>query len=187
MTRRRGTAGDPHTRSLRRPKPVYSGRSCVLLGHNRWIAVPGLARPRLPTTANRSVREAGFSRGCSGPAGAALAATTMTGAACAQKLGGILRVHALDSPPSLSMHEEADAVPARATMGLFNNLVMFDQHAKHRHCEHAQTRLHCHQPPVHPTTRRSELPVPDPYALAYRRQYSEVTTPPVIGTSSRRG
>ena len=51
-------------------------------------------------------------------------------AALAQKQGGILRVHALDSPPSLSMHEEADAVPARATMGLFNNLVMFDQHAK---------------------------------------------------------
>jgi peptide/nickel transport system substrate-binding protein len=30
----------------------------------------------------------------------------------------------------MSMHEEVDAVPARATMGLFNNLVMFDQHAK---------------------------------------------------------
>jgi peptide/nickel transport system substrate-binding protein len=50
--------------------------------------------------------------------------------AFAQKPGGILRVHAGDSPPSLSMHEEVDAVPARATMGLFNNLVMFDQHAK---------------------------------------------------------
>ena len=62
-------------------------------------------------------------------AGAALlAAMTVTGAACAQKSGGVLRVHALDTPPSLSMHEEADAVPARATMGLFNN--MFDQHAK---------------------------------------------------------
>jgi peptide/nickel transport system substrate-binding protein len=50
--------------------------------------------------------------------------------AFAQQPGGILRVHALDSPPSLSMHEEVDAVPARATMGVFNNLVMFDQHAK---------------------------------------------------------
>jgi len=48
----------------------------------------------------------------------------------AQKSGGILRVHAIDSPPSLSMHEEVDAVPARATMGVFNNLVMFDQHVK---------------------------------------------------------
>jgi hypothetical protein len=48
----------------------------------------------------------------------------------AQKSVGILRVHALDSPPSLSMHEEIDAVPARATMGILNNLVMFDQHVK---------------------------------------------------------
>jgi peptide/nickel transport system substrate-binding protein len=46
----------------------------------------------------------------------------------AQKSGGVLRVHAIDSPPGLSMHEEVDAVPARATMGVFNNLVMFDQH-----------------------------------------------------------
>ena len=64
-------------------------------------------------------------------AGAALvAAMTAAGAAYAQKSGGVLRVHALDSPPSLSMHEEVDANPARATMGIFNNLVMFDQHTK---------------------------------------------------------
>jgi peptide/nickel transport system substrate-binding protein len=64
-------------------------------------------------------------------AGAALLATMAgTGAASAQKPGGILRVHALDSPPSMSMHEEVDANPARASMGIFNNLVMFDQHAK---------------------------------------------------------
>src|SRR6266852_8052875 len=52
------------------------------------------------------------------------------GGALAQKPGGVLRVHALDSPPSMSMHEEVDAVPARAMMGVFNNLVMFDQHVK---------------------------------------------------------
>src|SRR5438132_203329 len=64
-------------------------------------------------------------------AGAAILATVAaTGVAVAQKPGGVLRVHANDSPPSLSMHEESDAVPARATMGVFNNLVMFDQHAK---------------------------------------------------------
>ena len=61
---------------------------------------------------------------------ALLTVMAATGPAAAQKAGGILRVHALDSPPSLSMHEEVDAVPARATMGLFNNLVMFDQHVK---------------------------------------------------------
>jgi peptide/nickel transport system substrate-binding protein len=52
------------------------------------------------------------------------------GPAFAQKSGGILHVLVGDSPPSLSMHEEVDAVPARATMGIFNNLVMFDQHVK---------------------------------------------------------
>ena len=62
--------------------------------------------------------------------GALLGVIFGSAAALAQKQGGILRVHALDSPPSLSMHEEADAVPARATMGLVNNLVMFDQHAR---------------------------------------------------------
>jgi peptide/nickel transport system substrate-binding protein len=62
--------------------------------------------------------------------GLLLTAVATADTAFAQKPGGILRVHAGDSPPSLSMHEEVDAVPARATMGLFNNLVMFDQHAK---------------------------------------------------------
>ena len=63
-------------------------------------------------------------------AGALLTLTAACNAAFAQKPGGILHVHALDSPPSMSMLEEVDAVPARATMGLFNNLVMFDQHVK---------------------------------------------------------
>ena len=63
-------------------------------------------------------------------AAALLAAISTTEPTLAQKPGGILRAHALDSPPSLSMHEEVDAVPARAMMGVFNNLVMFDQHVK---------------------------------------------------------
>jgi peptide/nickel transport system substrate-binding protein len=61
---------------------------------------------------------------------AMLAAMAATGAVLAQKPGGVLRVHAGDSPPSMSMHEEVDAVPARAMMGVFNTLVMFDQHTK---------------------------------------------------------
>src|SRR5215471_2895309 len=67
--------------------------------------------------------------------GASLAVIFGSAAALAQEQGGILRVHALDSPPSRWMQEEADAVPARATMGLFNNLVMFDQHAKQNHMQ----------------------------------------------------
>src|SRR6516164_2648339 len=63
-------------------------------------------------------------------AGALLAAMAICGPTAAQKQGGVLHVHAGDSPPSMSMLEEVDAVPARATMGVFNNLVMFDQHVK---------------------------------------------------------
>src|ERR1700746_1896076 len=69
------------------------------------------------------------SRRRAGAAGLRIALAA-SGAAYGQKAGGVLRVHALDSPPSMSMHEEVDAVPARAMMGVFNNLVMFDQHAK---------------------------------------------------------
>ena len=68
--------------------------------------------------------------GVLGIAAGILTAIGVCGTVFAQKTGGILRVHAGDSPPSMSMLEEADAVPARATMGLFNNLVMFDQSAK---------------------------------------------------------
>src|SRR5437870_3190495 len=63
-------------------------------------------------------------------AGSLLLATSIGETAFAQKPGGVLRVHANDSPPSLSTHEESDAVPARAMMAVFNNLVMFDQHVK---------------------------------------------------------
>jgi peptide/nickel transport system substrate-binding protein len=59
-----------------------------------------------------------------------LMAVGASGTGFAQKPGGVLRVHAGDSPPSMSMIEEVDAVPARVTMGLFNNLVMFDQHVR---------------------------------------------------------
>jgi peptide/nickel transport system substrate-binding protein len=57
-----------------------------------------------------------------------LMAISANGPVLAQQQGGILRVHAGDSPLSMSMLEEVDAVPARVTMGLFSNLVMFDQH-----------------------------------------------------------
>jgi peptide/nickel transport system substrate-binding protein len=59
-----------------------------------------------------------------------LIALSVGATALAQKPGGVLRVLAGDSPPSLSMHEEVDAQPARMTMPIFNNLVMFDQRVK---------------------------------------------------------
>ena len=46
----------------------------------------------------------------------------------AQKKGGILREWLLDSPASMSIHEEATVVAERPVMAVFNNLVIFDQH-----------------------------------------------------------
>ena len=48
--------------------------------------------------------------------------------ALAQKSGGILKIYTIDSPASMSIHEEATVVAERPMMGVFNNLVMFDQH-----------------------------------------------------------
>src|ERR1700730_17198615 len=51
-----------------------------------------------------------------------------TGTAVAQKHGGILKQYIIDSPASMSIHEETTVVAERPMMGVFNNLVMFDQH-----------------------------------------------------------
>src|ERR1700740_2986545 len=50
--------------------------------------------------------------------------------ASAQKPGGILKMYSPDSPASMSIHEEATFVAEGPMMGVFNNLVMFDQHVK---------------------------------------------------------
>src|SRR6267378_6572373 len=60
--------------------------------------------------------------------GAALALILMSGAAEAQKSGGILRIPNLDSPASMSILEEATVVSEGPMMGVFNNLVLYDQH-----------------------------------------------------------
>ena len=48
--------------------------------------------------------------------------------ASAQKPGGILKMYTVDSPASMSILEEATVFAERPMMGVFNNLVMFDQH-----------------------------------------------------------
>jgi len=63
-------------------------------------------------------------------AATALAFMFTGGAATAQKAGGVLKVHLWDSPPNLSVLEGVNPLAARALMPVFNNLVMFDQHAK---------------------------------------------------------
>jgi len=59
---------------------------------------------------------------------ALLAAMSAGGAALAQKQGGTLKVYFFDSPASMSIHEEATIAAQGPMMGVFNNLVMYDQH-----------------------------------------------------------
>ena len=47
----------------------------------------------------------------------------------AQKSGGVLRITHRDSPATMSIHEEGTISVVLPMMGVFNNLVMFDQHA----------------------------------------------------------
>src|SRR6516162_5332800 len=63
----------------------------------------------------------------------AVAATLLLGcsaadAAFAQKSGGILKISHFDSPASMSLLEESTAAALRPMMGVFNNLVVYDQH-----------------------------------------------------------
>src|SRR5437764_8808687 len=51
-------------------------------------------------------------------------------AAAAQKPGGILKSFSIDSPASMSIHEEATVFAVRPVMAVFNNLVVYDQHVK---------------------------------------------------------
>jgi peptide/nickel transport system substrate-binding protein len=51
-----------------------------------------------------------------------------SGMAFAQKSGGILREYQIDSPASMSIHEEATVIAERTVMPVFSNLVIFDQH-----------------------------------------------------------
>ena len=55
-------------------------------------------------------------------------AIAAAGTASAQQQGGTLRVYHRDSPASMSVIEEASLSTAMPMMGVFNNLVMYDQH-----------------------------------------------------------
>jgi peptide/nickel transport system substrate-binding protein len=59
---------------------------------------------------------------------AVLALSAASGAAIAQKSGGILKIPHGDSPASMSIHEESTIVSEGPMMAVFNNLVVFDQH-----------------------------------------------------------
>jgi peptide/nickel transport system substrate-binding protein len=60
---------------------------------------------------------------------AALAmAAAIPGPALAQKAGGTLQLQHFDSPASMSILEEATRASEQPMMGVFNNLVLYDQH-----------------------------------------------------------
>src|SRR5690349_10669688 len=52
----------------------------------------------------------------------------VAGPALAQKSGGILQILDFASPASMSIHEESTITAGIPMMGVFNNLVVFDQH-----------------------------------------------------------
>jgi peptide/nickel transport system substrate-binding protein len=62
--------------------------------------------------------------------GVGLVTVATANPATAQKAGGILRSYSIDSPASMSIHEEVTIYALRPAMGVFNNLVMYDQHVK---------------------------------------------------------
>src|SRR6516225_5094317 len=64
---------------------------------------------------------------CVAAASALLAAIAATGSALAQKEGGVLRLSHFDSPASMSILEEATRATVQPMMGVFNNLVLYDQ------------------------------------------------------------
>ena len=69
-------------------------------------------------------------RGAAVAASALLVAITAGGSALAQRPGGILKMYVWDNPPSMSMLDGPNPIGQRVTMGVFNNLIMFDQHVK---------------------------------------------------------
>src|SRR5438067_5060902 len=62
--------------------------------------------------------------------GGMLLATALGDPAFAQKQGGVLRVFHRDSPASMSILEEGSISAIMPMMGVFNNLVLFDQHVR---------------------------------------------------------
>ena len=60
--------------------------------------------------------------------------------ALAQKSGGILRIYHRDSPASMSIHEEGTIGVIMPMMGVFNNLVVFDQNVAQNSLEVDRSR-----------------------------------------------
>ena len=68
-------------------------------------------------------------------AGVLLISISGGGTASAQKRGGILRMYSIDSPASMSILEESTVFAEGPMTGLFNNLIIFDQHVRQNSLE----------------------------------------------------
>src|SRR5262250_1476075 len=68
-------------------------------------------------------------------AGLLLATPLPTTGTFAQKQGGVLRVFHRDSPASMSILEEGSISAIMPMMGVFNNIVLFDQHVPQNRVE----------------------------------------------------
>jgi peptide/nickel transport system substrate-binding protein len=82
---------------------------------------------RPPATGGEEMKR---NRRASAAAGPLLVALLAVEPASAQKAGGILTMYTVDSPASMSILEEATVFAERPMMGVFNNLLMYDQHVK---------------------------------------------------------
>src|SRR5215467_982119 len=56
--------------------------------------------------------------------------------AYAQKPGGILKIQHFDSPASMSILEESTRAAEEPAMGVFNNLVLYDQQVAQNSLDH---------------------------------------------------
>jgi peptide/nickel transport system substrate-binding protein len=95
-----------------------------------WSALFRLLQDPLATIDERPVgRQISSTRWLSAIALAAwFCAAIPASAAQAQKVGGTLRIYNRDSPPSMSILEESALSTVLPMMGVFNNLVVYDQH-----------------------------------------------------------
>src|ERR1700752_1479697 len=75
-------------------------------------------------------REMAFDLRAAAAAVALLIAISGSGTGFAQKRGGMLTMYRPDSPPTMSILDEATLTSQGPLMGVLNNLVIFDEHVK---------------------------------------------------------
>src|SRR5260370_8324153 len=88
----------------------------------------GVARPTIPRPTNQGGPAMTRDLRIAALGGAMVGKRCWQEAGFGQKSGGVLKISFFDNPASMSLHEEATGAALRPMMGVFNNLVMYDQH-----------------------------------------------------------